>query len=226
MHALHHVQLAMPAGGEDSARAFYSELLGIPEVPKPAPLAARGGVWFERGDLRVHLGVEADFSPARQAHPALACVDFTAMLERLAAAEVELKLADDLEGCRRGFVDDPFGNRVELIEAHPAHFAVLYRWRLDPACVDDFRHAWQEATHRIRDERGGLGSRLHHLGDGVWAAYAQWPSRASWLASQRLGPVDKQLSARMSRAIVESFDALEMHAACDLLSQVAFEAAD
>jgi hypothetical protein len=67
---LDHVQLAMPAGGEDEARAFNRDLLEIPEVPKPANLAARGGCWFERGSLKVPLGVEEDFVPARKAHPA------------------------------------------------------------------------------------------------------------------------------------------------------------
>src|SRR5262249_48480789 len=68
---LEHVQLAMPAGGEELARAFYRDALGIPETPKPAHLAKRGGCWFERGELKIHLGVEADFRAARKAHPAL-----------------------------------------------------------------------------------------------------------------------------------------------------------
>jgi hypothetical protein len=65
-----HVQLAMPAGEEAKARAFYSGLLGIPEVDKPAHLAARGDCWFERGVLKIHLGVDPDFVAARKAHPA------------------------------------------------------------------------------------------------------------------------------------------------------------
>ena len=68
---IEHVQLAMPAGGEDLARNFYGGILGIAETPKPAHLAKRGGCWFERGDLKIHLGVEADFRPARKAHVAL-----------------------------------------------------------------------------------------------------------------------------------------------------------
>lgn len=215
----------MPAGKEEAARAFYSGLLGIPEVPKPEPLAARGGVWFEHGKLRVHLGVESEFRPAKKAHPALACTDFDDMVERLVAAGHTFKWADDLAGSRRGFVDDPFGNRVELIESHPAHFAVLYRWRVDESRLADFRVAWEEATHRIRAERGGHGSRLHRMGDDLWAAYAQWPSRQAWLLSQQQGPVDAELSARMGAAILESLDPLELHAVTDLLSAVAFEEA-
>lgn len=62
--AIDHVQLAMPAGREQEARAFYTGLLGLPEIPKPPELAARGGAWFERGTVKLHLGVEKDFRPA------------------------------------------------------------------------------------------------------------------------------------------------------------------
>src|SRR6187551_1552795 len=68
--AIDHVQLAMPAGGEDRARAFYAGILGLAEVPKPPPLAPRGGCWFESDTVKVHLGVEPDFQPATKAHPA------------------------------------------------------------------------------------------------------------------------------------------------------------
>ena len=81
--AIEHVQLAMPTGMEQAAREFYERLLGIPEVPKPPELARRGGAWFERGSLKIHLGVEADFRPARKAHPALLVADLEALVNRL-----------------------------------------------------------------------------------------------------------------------------------------------
>jgi catechol 2,3-dioxygenase-like lactoylglutathione lyase family enzyme len=112
---LDHVQLAMPAGEEDAARAFYGELLGIPEVPKPPRLAARGGCWFERGELKVHLGVENDFRPARKAHPAFRVKDLPALVARLGAADVPV-VDDAMEGHHRVYVEDPFGNRLELLE--------------------------------------------------------------------------------------------------------------
>jgi catechol 2,3-dioxygenase-like lactoylglutathione lyase family enzyme len=112
-----HVQLAMPAGGEELAREFYGRVLGIDEVPKPANLAKRGGCWFERGDLKIHLGVEADFRPARKAHPALLVVDLPRLQEKLKAAGYAVKEDEPLEGYRRVYVDDPFGNRIELMEA-------------------------------------------------------------------------------------------------------------
>ncbi len=70
IEALDHVQLAMPEGQEEEARTFYRDLLGIPEIAKPPNLAGRGGAWFVRGVLKIHLGVDKNFSPARKAHPA------------------------------------------------------------------------------------------------------------------------------------------------------------
>jgi len=113
---LDHVQLAMPAGGEDEARAFYAGLLGVPEVPKPPHLAARGGCWFEVADVKVHLGVDGDFRPARKAHPAFLVDDLAGLLERLRAAGVPIVDDEPLEGYQRAYVDDPFGNRIELME--------------------------------------------------------------------------------------------------------------
>jgi catechol 2,3-dioxygenase-like lactoylglutathione lyase family enzyme len=110
-----HVQLAMPAGGEDEATAFYEGLLGLPRVPKPEPLAARGGCWFEAGAVKVHLGVEADFRPARKAHPALVVDDLDGLCDHLIAAGHEVREGDDPSGRPQRYVDDPFGNRIELV---------------------------------------------------------------------------------------------------------------
>jgi catechol 2,3-dioxygenase-like lactoylglutathione lyase family enzyme len=112
-----HVQLAMPPGGEGQAQAFYEGLLGLTRVPKPEPLAARGGCWFERGIVKVHLGVEADFRPARKAHPALVVDDLPALVASLAVAGIEVRPGDDPSGRAQVYVDDPFGNRIELVEA-------------------------------------------------------------------------------------------------------------
>lgn len=106
----------MPAGGEDRARAFYQDLLGIPEMPKPANLAVRGGCWFEHGPLKIHLGVDADFRPARKAHPALLTTDLRPLVARLEEAGVEVVDIEALSGYDRVQVYDPFGNKVELME--------------------------------------------------------------------------------------------------------------
>jgi catechol 2,3-dioxygenase-like lactoylglutathione lyase family enzyme len=115
--AIDHVQLAMPPGKEAQAREFYSGLLGIPEAPKPATLALRGGCWFEAGAVKVHLGVEQDFRPAKKAHPGLRVDDIEALVERLRNAGVKV-VADDvvLAGSTRYFAEDPFGNRLELLQ--------------------------------------------------------------------------------------------------------------
>ena len=109
----------MPAGGEDLARNFYEHILGISEKPKPAHLAKRGGCWFERGDLKIHLGVEADFKPARKAHVALLVTGLSLLQEKLKTSGCTLKEDEPLEGYHRVYVDDPFGNRIELMEPKP-----------------------------------------------------------------------------------------------------------
>jgi catechol 2,3-dioxygenase-like lactoylglutathione lyase family enzyme len=115
---LDHVQLAMPAGREAEAVAFYEGILGIPQVPKPAELAARGGCWFEAGDLRVHLGVEEPFAPARKAHAAFEVQGLGDLVARLAAAGHDVR-DEPYEGVARVYTDDPFGNRLELLEPLP-----------------------------------------------------------------------------------------------------------
>jgi catechol 2,3-dioxygenase-like lactoylglutathione lyase family enzyme len=113
---LDHVQLAMPAGGEDAAERFYAGVLGLRRVPKPAPLAARGGCWFADGEVQVHLGVEADFRAAAKAHPAFVVDELDALVAAVAAAGRAVRWDDELPGVRRCHVSDPFGNRIELIQ--------------------------------------------------------------------------------------------------------------
>ncbi len=113
--AIDHVQLAMPAGGEQQARAFYGVLLGMKEVPKPPELAKRGGCWFECGPVQIHLGVETDFRPAQKAHPALRCFDYNGLVAKLRAAGIEATDDERIPGVRRCHIGDPFGNRIELI---------------------------------------------------------------------------------------------------------------
>jgi len=113
---LDHVQLACPVGAEDDARAFYGGLLGLSEIEKPEPLRGRGGVWFECGAHQLHLGVEEDFRPARKAHPALR-VASPAELRALADRLGDVRWDEDLPGFQRFYVDDPFGNRIEVLAA-------------------------------------------------------------------------------------------------------------
>ena len=109
-----HVQIAAPPGCEVAARAFYGDLLGMEELPKPEPLRGRGGVWFRAGAQELHVGVEEPFAPARKAHPGLVADDLEVLGARLRAAGFEPRLDDAIAGVRRFFVHDPFGNRLEI----------------------------------------------------------------------------------------------------------------
>jgi catechol 2,3-dioxygenase-like lactoylglutathione lyase family enzyme len=115
--AIDHVQLAMPSGAEDQARSFYSGILGMTEIKKPDALKERGGVWFGSGITQIHLGVDPDFKPAKKAHPALRCREYRVLIEKLVKAGVEVR-ADPMllpDGSQHAYIDDPFGNRLELI---------------------------------------------------------------------------------------------------------------
>ncbi|WP_409058151.1 VOC family protein [Streptomyces sp. SYP-A7185] len=113
-----HVQLAAPPGSEARLRAFYCGVLGMTEVPKPGALAARGGCWFEAGDVRLHLGIEEGFRPARTAHPGLRVRDIFAYADRLAARGAEVTWDDALPGHHRFYTTDPAGNRLEFLQPH------------------------------------------------------------------------------------------------------------
>lgn len=114
---LHHVQLAIPPNSEEEARAFYSDILGLAEVSPPTTAIASRSIWFENERVRIHLGIETDFRPASKAHPALLIDNFKQILVTLRAAGLEFSKAESMDGCSRGHIHDPFGNRIELIQA-------------------------------------------------------------------------------------------------------------
>jgi len=111
-----HVQLAMPAGGEDLARGFYRDVLGLPELPKPPNLAKRGGCWFESDLVKIHLGVDKEFRAATKAHPGLLVDGLQAIVETCRASGCKVVEDEPLDGYDRVYVNDPFGNRLELME--------------------------------------------------------------------------------------------------------------
>ena len=115
LETIDHVQLAIPAGGEEAARPFYAGLLGLAERPKPPELAARGGCWFESDRVKVHCGVETPFAPARKAHIAFRVDDVASLARRARAAGYQVVDDDALPGHERIFVYDPFGNRLEFL---------------------------------------------------------------------------------------------------------------
>ncbi|HEY7063577.1 MAG TPA: VOC family protein [Chloroflexota bacterium] len=114
--SLHHVQMAMPRGREEEARAFYGGLLGLRELPKPEHLRPRGGVWFATGSLELHLGVDPEFRAAKKAHVALQVADLAGLREHLQAERYPVVEDEPLAGYARFYTEDPFGNRLELLQ--------------------------------------------------------------------------------------------------------------
>lgn len=117
--ALDHVQLAAPPGSEDELRAYYGDVLGMTEIPKPPVLAARGGCWFTAGTAQLHIGTETDFHPANKAHPGLRVTAIQEYAEKLQAKGATVTWDDNLPGHHRFYSHDPFGNRLEFLEPKP-----------------------------------------------------------------------------------------------------------
>ncbi|HUF00575.1 MAG TPA: VOC family protein [Anaerolineales bacterium] len=115
--SIDHIQIAMPAGEEEKARAFYVELLGFTEIPKPPELAKRGGAWFRSENVQLHLGIESDFRPARKAHPAFTVDNLDSLVVSIQNAGYKTDTSQPpLDGYKRTHIFDPFGNRIELME--------------------------------------------------------------------------------------------------------------
>jgi catechol 2,3-dioxygenase-like lactoylglutathione lyase family enzyme len=114
--SLDHVQIAIPVGSEDRARAFYSGILGFTEIEKPPQMAERKSMWFVAGAVNLHLGIEPDFHPARRSHPAFVVEDLDTVLAACERAGITGKPDTSFNGFRRVHVFDPFGNRLELME--------------------------------------------------------------------------------------------------------------
>ena len=168
---LDHVQIAAPPGCESVGRRFYGGVLGLAEVPKPAALAGRGGAWFALGDgRRLHVGIEADFAPARTAHPAFRVTagSLEGVAERLVQAGCEVRWDDALPDVDRFYVDDPWGNRLELVAAAPSEMLVPHGPHDAPVHLADYDPAWPERfaveAGRIRGALGPRAVVLEHAG--------------------------------------------------------------
>jgi hypothetical protein len=111
-----HVQFAIPAGGEEQGRAFWGEILRLAEIAKPPALAARGGCWFEGPGFQVHLGVEADFRPARKAHPGFEVSGLAELADLLTTHDYTVTWSEEVPGQDRFHTADPFGNRIEFLQ--------------------------------------------------------------------------------------------------------------
>jgi GNAT superfamily N-acetyltransferase len=184
-----HVQVAAPPGSEDAARAFYGELLGLEELPKPERLRARGGVWFAAGDEELHIGIEDDFKPAWKAHPALAvsrASELRALAHRLDRAGHHVRWDGP-----RFYVADPFGNRLELLAPHA-------EVRVRP--LRDDERPWAAETLRKR-----WGSDVVVGGGRVWRP-AELPALVAEAGGVRAGLATYMIEG--SECEVSSLDAL------------------
>ncbi|QUG40058.1 VOC family protein [Psychrobacillus sp. INOP01] len=114
--SIDHVQLAAPKGSEAIAKHFFGDILGFQEVEKPESLKKRGGAWFEFGNYQIHIGIEEPFAPAKKAHPAFQVENLEALKIHLTKNEVSYIVDTDLPGANRIYVNDPFGNRIEILE--------------------------------------------------------------------------------------------------------------
>ncbi|ETT81462.1 VOC family protein [Viridibacillus sp. FSL R5-0477] len=111
-----HIQLAAPKGSEDKAKRFFSDILGFREIAKPELLKKRGGVWFEFAHYQIHIGIEEPFTPAKKAHPAFEIENIEALKSHLSKNDIKFINDDDLPGANRIYINDPFGNRIEILE--------------------------------------------------------------------------------------------------------------
>ncbi|MDN4606649.1 VOC family protein [Sporosarcina highlanderae] len=111
-----HIQIAAPPNSEEQARKFYGELLRMKEIPKPENLQGRGGCWFQCGAQEVHIGIQADFTPAKKAHPGFTVRALEELKSRLIASGYPITDEPPIAGRARFFTNDPFGNRIEFLE--------------------------------------------------------------------------------------------------------------
>lgn len=110
-----HIQIAAPPNSEVTARTFYGDLLGMEEIPKPENLRNRGGCWFRCGSQEVHIGIQADFTPAEKAHPGFIINNIEGLKSLLENNGYVIKEEPPIDGRARFFTIDPFGNRIEFL---------------------------------------------------------------------------------------------------------------
>ncbi|MFF3099887.1 VOC family protein [Viridibacillus arvi] len=111
-----HIQLAAPKGSEDEAKRFFGDILGFREIEKPELLRKRGGVWFEFANYQIHIGIEEPFIPAKKAHPAFEIENIEGLKSHLSKNKIKFIVDEDLPGANRIYINDPFGNRIEVLE--------------------------------------------------------------------------------------------------------------
>jgi catechol 2,3-dioxygenase-like lactoylglutathione lyase family enzyme len=112
---LDHIQLCIPIGEEEKARAFYSGILGLTEIEKPEALKPNGGLWFEVADIQLHIGTE-NMEGASKRHPAFEVENLEQVKSYLIENNVRIKEDIQIPEIKRFSFFDPFGNRIEFLE--------------------------------------------------------------------------------------------------------------
>lgn len=187
--AIDHIQLAIPIGAEAAARPFYAGLLGLTEVEKPEPGRSRGGSWYEAGSVKVHLGVEADFRANRKAHPAFVVDDLAGLSLRAETAGFEVAPDHELEGVERAFIFDPFGNRLEFVQAR--EHSLISDSVLDLGSAEDepMVLAWELADRLDRRAKtsgddDGYGRGLRAISELIFKVSTNHPGQGEAMAGQ------------------------------------------
>lgn len=194
--AVHHVQITIPPGEEERARAFYCGVLGMAEIEKPRSLAGRGGFWLAVGERSVHVGVEDMESTGGRgkAHVAYEVNDLDCFRQRLAEAGVEVIQGIPIPGHDRFEARDPFGNRIEIIMPHAkARSALPPAARLEvPECI---------TTQRL-DIRPPTLTRLEQDAAQVHAAITEsLASLGPWMKWANPAPTFEQTRENLRRSI-------------------------
>jgi catechol 2,3-dioxygenase-like lactoylglutathione lyase family enzyme len=112
---LDHIQICIPTGMEDEARKFYTDILNFTEIEKPEALKPNGGLWYQAGDIQLHIGTEDEINNSKR-HPAFEIEELLRVKEYLRSKNTEIKEEIPIPGIRRFSFRDPFGNRIEYLE--------------------------------------------------------------------------------------------------------------
>lgn len=115
---LDHIQICIPPGKEEEARKFYTDILGLNEIQKPAALIPNGGLWFEAADIQLHIGTESESCRSKR-HPAFEIENLNEVRKYLEANMIRVQNENQIPGIYRFSFFDPFGNRIELLEKIP-----------------------------------------------------------------------------------------------------------
>jgi len=113
---LDHVMLCIPVGAEHAARDFYAGVLGLEELTDLGYPLPKGAIWFQLGDIQLHIRAEENHGVSSDRHPAFEVKNLEAARTLLEKNGINVKNDSPIPGRNRFSFRDPFGNRIELLE--------------------------------------------------------------------------------------------------------------